>query len=292
MLLAPAEQLVRGDQPLGGAGEAAVALETGLDEAVIGHVVTAEQRRDALIERGLGQRACGREQAEDGPLDAIGEGNRRLREVVAVGQPPAARFDLDEAALGRTAELVADQADQAVDRIRMGSRDRRPGERGGGAGLRRRGSRRRQASARRSHPVRRAAADRRRPPAPPDRASSRAAVASRRSCPALSRPTRISPRSRSKRAGSPRSRSVSTATSVTVRAASVAENGRSSNRSGAPKSRVEGTMSGSPAPPGSGSRPTLARVRAPGGRRAPGGISSTIAAASSSASESRALTSR
>ena len=117
MLLAPAQQLVRGDQPLGGAGEAAVALETGLDEAVVGHVVAAEQRRDALEEGGLGERAGGREQAEDGPLDAIGERDRGLREVVAVGQPPAARFDLDEAALGRAAELVADEAEQPVDRI-------------------------------------------------------------------------------------------------------------------------------------------------------------------------------
>ena len=41
-----------------------------------------------------------------------------------------------------------------------------------------------------------------------------------------SRPTRISPNSRSKRAGSPRARRVSTADSVTTRAASTAEYGR------------------------------------------------------------------
>ena len=293
VLLAAAQQVVGGDQPLGGAGEAAVALEAGLDEAVIGHVVAAEQRRDPLVERGLGERARGREQAEDGPLDAVGERHRGRREVVAVGQPPAAGFDLDEAALGRTAELVADEADQAVDGIGSGSSrsaPRRARARGrsavvGGLGV---GGRRLVARIR----FVRAAAVAGAATPPSDRASSRAAVASRRSCPARSRPTRISPRSRSKRAGSPRSRSVSTATSVTVRAASVAENGRSSNRSGAPNRRVEGTMSGSPAPPGSGSRPTFARVRAPGGRRAPGGSSSTIAAASSSASDSRALTSR
>ena len=277
-------------KPLGGAGEAAIAVETGPDEAVVGQVVTGEQRRDPLEERGLGERAGGREEAEDRPLDAVGERDRGRREVVPVGQPPAARLDLDEASLGRTVELVADESDQAVDGIGRASRDRGLGDRGRGAG---RGCRRRRASARRSHPVAGAAAT---PPsdaaAPRPCASSRAASASRRSCPALSSPTRISPRSRSKRAGSPRSRSVSTATSVTVLAASVGENGRSSNRSGAPNSRVEGTMSGSPAPPGSGSRPTFARVRAPGGRRAPGGISSTIAAASSSASDSRALTRR
>ena len=131
------------------------------------------------------------------------------------------------------------------------------------------------------------------PPTPVGaRPGARVALASRRSCPARSSPTRISPSSRSKRAGSPRARSVSTAVSVTVRAASAAENGRRSKRSGGANRPLAGTRSGSPAPPGSGSRPTFARVRGPGGRRPPGGSSSTMAAASSSGSDIRALSSR
>ena len=128
--------------------------------------------------------------------------------------------------------------------------------------------------------------------APVAPAGASVALASRRSCPARSSPTRISPSSRSKRAGSPRARRVSTAVSVTVRAASAAENGRRSKRSGGANRPLAGTRSGSPAPPGRGSRPTFARVRGPGGRRPPGGSSSTMAAASSSGSDIRALSSR
>ncbi len=116
-----------------------------------------------------------------------------------------------------------------------------------------------------------------------------AAAARRRSWPARSSPTSTSPRSRSYRAGSPRARSVSTVVSVTVRAASAAENGRWSKRSGGANRPRPGTMSGSPVPPGDGSSPTLARVRGPGGSIAPGGSSSTIPAASSSGSARRAL---
>ena len=120
----------------------------------------------------------------------------------------------------------------------------------------------------------------------------RVPVARRRSWPDRSRPTRISPNSRSIRAGSPRARSVSTADSVTALAASVAENGRWSKRSGGANRPRPGTMSGSPAPPGTAGNPTFPRVRGPGGTAAPGGKSSITPAPASSGSDRRATATR
>ena len=117
VLLAAAQQVVAGDDPLGRAGQAPIAVEAGPDEAVVGQVVAAEQRGDPVEERGLGHRSGGRQQAEDGPLDAVGERHGGGGEVVRVGQPPAAGLDLGQAALGRAAELVADEAEQALDRV-------------------------------------------------------------------------------------------------------------------------------------------------------------------------------
>ena len=122
-------------------------------------------------------------------------------------------------------------------------------------------------------------------------AASRSAT-SRRSCPARSSPTRTSPSRRSADAGSPRALRLSTATSTTVFRTSAAENGRRSNRSGAPNRPDPGTISGSPDPPETGSSATFARVRGPGGRTAPGGSSSTLPDASSSPSPSRAASRR
>ena len=101
-----------------------------------------------------------------------------------------------------------------------------------------------------------------RPGAPTDRPSGRrprlaessrsstSGDTSRRRWPARSRPTRISPRSRSVRAGSPRAWRIATAVSVTVRATSASENRPRSNRSGGANRPRPGIMSGSPGPPG------------------------------------------
>jgi hypothetical protein len=82
------------------------------------------------------------------------------------------------------------------------------------------------------------------------------------------------------------------AVSSTVAAASFAENGRASIRSGGANSPGPGTISGSPRPPGPASSRTLLRVRGPGGSTPRGGISSTMPPTSSSGSASRASTSR
>ena len=254
--------------------------------AVVGEVRPVEHRGHPVEERGLGDRAGGRQQAVDGPLDPIGEGRLRSRQVVRVGQPPAARLDLGQAPLGRAAELVADQREQALDGVRRGVAIRGATACAGAQAARRRrlrssgvpsacvavGSEAGIASSGAAAPVPfravvwlvspLAAA----PPLP----GRSVAVANRRSCPDRSSPTRISPSSRSKRAGSPRARSVSTAASVTTRAVSAAENGLSSNPSGGANRLRDGTTPGSPAPPGSGSSPTLARVRDPGGSRPAG----------------------
>ena len=49
------QQVVGGDEPVGRAGEAAVAVEAGPDERLVGQVVAGEQRRDPVEERGLGR---------------------------------------------------------------------------------------------------------------------------------------------------------------------------------------------------------------------------------------------
>ena len=77
MLLAPPREVVGGDEPLRGARDAAVAVEAGADEGLVGEVRADEQAGDPVEERRLGQRARGRQQAVDGPLDPVGERRRR-----------------------------------------------------------------------------------------------------------------------------------------------------------------------------------------------------------------------
>ena len=105
---------------VGRAGQAAVAVEADPDEPLVGQVVTAEHRGDPLEERGLGERTGGGQQAEHGPFDAIGERHGGAGHVLRVGQPPATGLDLRQAMLGRPAELLADQREQAVDRVDLG----------------------------------------------------------------------------------------------------------------------------------------------------------------------------
>jgi len=50
VLVGPTEQVVRGDDPLGGAGETAVAVEAGADERLVRQVVPGEQGGDPLVE--------------------------------------------------------------------------------------------------------------------------------------------------------------------------------------------------------------------------------------------------
>ena len=128
VLLAPTEELVIRHQPVGRARGAPVAFEAGPDEATLGEVVTGEHGADPLEERSLGQRAGGREEAEHGPLDAVGQRQRRGCQVVGMTKPPAARLDLDQSALSRRAELVANQSDEPLHDARrcVGIRGRTP----------------------------------------------------------------------------------------------------------------------------------------------------------------------
>ena len=283
--------------PLGRAGEAAVAVEAGPHQRVVRDVVAAEQGRDPLEEGGLGHRSGGGQQAEHRPLDAVGERHGGGGDVVRVGQPPAAGLDLGEAALGRAGELVADQAEQAIDRIGPVRRRDRRRDGAGRSGPTRLapGSAGRLAAARsRRSPGRRRARRRRRSRRGPVAAasghvaSSAAAVGGRRSSGAGRRPGRARPGSRRAAARSgpvrrapggsrrrPRSRSARRRRPRTA--------GRRRARAARTGPRP-GTTSGSPAPPGSGSSPTFPRVRAPGGRRPRGCSSSTTGAAGSSAS--------
>ncbi len=73
VLLAAAQQVVAGDQAVRRAGQAAVAVEARPDQAFVGKVVAGEQRGDALVERRLRDRTGRRQEAEDGPFDPIGE---------------------------------------------------------------------------------------------------------------------------------------------------------------------------------------------------------------------------
>ena len=53
VLLAASSRSSVGDQAVGRAGQAPVAVEAGPDERLVGQVVAGEQRRDPLVERGL-----------------------------------------------------------------------------------------------------------------------------------------------------------------------------------------------------------------------------------------------
>jgi hypothetical protein len=115
VLLGPSQQIVAGHEALGSRGQATVALETGPDERLVRQVVTREEPGDALEERRLRERPGRREEAEHGPLDPVGQGQRRGLAIRPIGQPPASRLDLDEAALGRSAELLPDERQQPLD---------------------------------------------------------------------------------------------------------------------------------------------------------------------------------
>ncbi len=108
---------------VGRARQASIALETRRHERLIGQVVTCEQRRDAVVERRLRERTGGRQQAEHRPFDAVGEGWRSGFLIVRVCQPPAPGLDLGQAALVRAAEFIADQREEALDRIGRSVRD-------------------------------------------------------------------------------------------------------------------------------------------------------------------------
>ena len=117
MLVAPAQQVLRRDQPIGRAGHAPVALEAGADESLVGQVMAGEERRDPVEERELGERAGRGQEAEDGPLDAVGERDRRGLAIGRVAQPPAAGLDLLEPGVVGPAHLVADERQEPVDRV-------------------------------------------------------------------------------------------------------------------------------------------------------------------------------
>ena len=111
---------------LGRRGGAAVAGEAGADERLVGQVVAREERGDALEERGLGDRAGGRQEAVHGPFHAVRERDRGGLAVRPLAEPPPAGLDLLDTALVRPAELLVDQGDHALHRV---ARRARPGER-------------------------------------------------------------------------------------------------------------------------------------------------------------------
>ena len=214
-------------EPVRGAGQAPVAVEAGADERLVGQVGAGEQARDPVEELRLGQRAGGRQQAVDRPFDPVGERRRGGVAVVAVAQPPAVVADPHQAAAVGAGERLADEGDQPLDVV---------------DGLRR-GGRRRGVGCRLARP-----------------AAGRAAGGGR--------PGRA--RRGSRRAARLGHRLAAELEHVDRRVddgavASSAENGASTTRSAGANSRSVGTTSGSPAPPGSGSSTTLARVRGPRG---------------------------
>ena len=97
----PAQEIVTGDEPVRRRGQAAVALEAGPDEGLVGQVMAGEQPGDPLEERRLGQRAGRREEAEDGPLDPIGEWHGRRRH-----DPPCRRATSGPGSISTEATLV------------------------------------------------------------------------------------------------------------------------------------------------------------------------------------------
>ena len=205
---------------LGRAGQAPVRVEAGADERLVGEVRAGEQAGDPVQEGGLGERAGRREEAVDGPLDAVGERHGGELAVGLVGQPPA---------------VVADPGQAPA----LRARERRPRQ-GRGAG--RRGPRRAGAGT---------ASGRRGPGglAPPRPSVCRGAVAGGAAAgrgaagarcgrgPRGSRPG--APRSET---GSPRSLRTSTAASTTARSASSAENGALAPRSGGANRRSLGLV--------------------------------------------------
>ena len=304
--------------PLGRAGQAAVAVEAGPDEAPrrAGRG-PPNMRRDPLEERRLGDRSGGRQQAEDAPTrpDRRAAWRRRRRSSGSashqrpgsisvrrrwVGRPSSSRISASRRSTGiglrvpiarlapraaivpgrraATADgMPATPARAATALGRLGSSPDAswPGAATVGPVRRRRDrpDRRRRSSSRSSdrpagrHPI---GARRRRRPSPrcpPARASRWPAGAAARPGRARRGSRRAAARSgrarRGRAASRPRSRSRSAPRrrprTVVGRSAPAARTGP-----------CAGTRSGSPAPPGSGSRPTFARVRGPGGSAAAG----------------------
>src|SRR6185295_9347864 len=87
--------------------------------------MTREQGGDPVVEGGLGQGARRRQETEDGPLDPVREGRGRRFLVARLREPPASWLDLGEPTLIRPRELLADEADQTLDRIGRGVGDAR-----------------------------------------------------------------------------------------------------------------------------------------------------------------------
>ena len=85
-----------------------------MDERLVGQVVPGEHRGDALEEGVLTERPGGGQQAEHGPLDAIGQRRRGGIAVGSLRQPPPTGLELDEAMLARAAELVLDECQQPL----------------------------------------------------------------------------------------------------------------------------------------------------------------------------------
>ena len=117
MLLRSPQDVVRRQEPIGRRGEAAIALEARADQALVGQVGAREQARDALEERGLGERPGRRQEAVHGPLDAVGEGHGRRVAVRSVAEPPAVAFDAHEALPVHLGERLSHEAHEAIDRI-------------------------------------------------------------------------------------------------------------------------------------------------------------------------------
>ena len=264
VVLGAAQEVVAGHDPIGRARPAAIALEAGPDERLVGQVVAAEEAGDPLrgttlsdsgpaVERRLktahstrsasGAAAASRSRASASHQRPGATSSRRRRPDSDSPSPISARrrLDLVRRRVG-AGESAADRRWRRPRRSprRSGAR-RRAAAAVCGSGL---GRRSRSPSGRvvgLAGSVRRSAPDPRLGRSVARRSGS-AGVAtgqrsrsatSRRSCPARSSPTRISPSSRSADAGSPRALRLSTATSTTVLRTSAAENGRRSNRSGA-----------------------------------------------------------
>ena len=120
VLARPLQQVVGGQEPLARAREAAVALQTRPDECFVRQVVAGEERRNSLEEGGLGQRATGRQKAEDRPLHSVRKGCLGSRLVARIGEPPAAGLDLPKTPMTGPRELVANQGMQLLDLIELG----------------------------------------------------------------------------------------------------------------------------------------------------------------------------
>ncbi len=116
--VAALQRFIAADESVLGRLGRAVALQAGLDQLGIGGLGAAEETRDPLIEGGARDAATGREQAEDAPLDPLGERLLGGGKVARFTQPPEIVGDLDEAWVLRSAQLVEDDVKRQANRIR------------------------------------------------------------------------------------------------------------------------------------------------------------------------------